>query len=250
MADLKDRTRAENGFSSRLNRVLVKHRKEAEEIMGTPADPSKLSSGYWDSLEKETREELYAVILRIFLLSYTQHWPGSFPGDSREKGTSSAKGYAEKRSRTIASQFVQHTKERLARIEDIPKGDDPPAPEGDAPPARQSEHSKKTRSILKSTLGQDRADRIAVSETTAAVSKGGESAIQETVGWSENDTWFTKADGRVCPVCVPLHRNKRSEWSKPYPAGPPAHINCRCWIDYEAKVSGDKTGKQGFIGGK
>jgi len=46
--------------------------------------------------------------------------------------------------------------------------------------------------------------------------------------------WWTERDGRVCEICRPLHRKPYSEWSNVAPAGPPAHIRCRCWLEYVA----------------
>lgn len=45
--------------------------------------------------------------------------------------------------------------------------------------------------------------------------------------------WHTSRDQRVCPVCRPLHGRARDEWSVQFPLGPPAHIACRCYVDYE-----------------
>ena len=241
MADLKNRSRSENGFSRRLNKIFVKHRKEAADIMGMPAEPSRLSSDYWERLESEVRGELEKTLPTTYKRSWAQHLPESMRKMKtfKEKGDGLAVEYGKRKSRELASRFVQHTKERLARIKDIPR------PDGFM--EKGSEYQKELRGSLRSALGQARGNRIAVSETTAAVTEASERVVLETVGWSENDTWFTKSDDRVCPTCAPLHRNKRSEWAKSHPAGPPAHVNCRCWIDYETKKRGDKTGKQAFL---
>ena len=58
-----------------------------------------------------------------------------------------------------------------------------------------------------------------------------------------NKTWITAKDERVCPVCSPLHLQsvpmdqsfKSEGFSAPYP---PAHIQCRCWLEYTADING------------
>lgn len=45
--------------------------------------------------------------------------------------------------------------------------------------------------------------------------------------------WHTSRDDRVCPVCRPLHGRPREEWQVQFPLGPPAHVACRCFVDYE-----------------
>lgn len=40
-------------------------------------------------------------------------------------------------------------------------------------------------------------------------------------------------DSKVCPICRPLHGRPREEWQAVFPLGPPSHIACRCYVDYE-----------------
>jgi len=107
---------------------------------------------------------------------------------------------------------------------------------------------KEIRSATIDAFGPDRANRVATTGTTQAASAGSEFAIQQTVGFSEADMWFTENDERVCPVCAPLHGTFRRVWSQQFPNGPPAHspgsypidAPCRCWISYEnEKLSRD-----------
>ena len=81
-------------------------------------------------------------------------------------------------------------------------------------------------------FGPNKAKQIAVNETTNAAVDGGEAAVRETDGTDEDDTWFTVEDQRVCPICRPLNRSKRSRWQGLFASGPPAHVGCRCWIQY------------------
>lgn len=43
--------------------------------------------------------------------------------------------------------------------------------------------------------------------------------------------WHTREDERVCPICAPLDLRRFDAWGADYPFGPPAHVNCRCWLE-------------------
>ena len=47
--------------------------------------------------------------------------------------------------------------------------------------------------------------------------------------------WQTEEDGRVCPLCGPLNNKPAQDWIGQFPQGPPAHVNCRCWLIYESE---------------
>lgn len=44
--------------------------------------------------------------------------------------------------------------------------------------------------------------------------------------------WNTSEDDKVCPICRPLNQKPSEEWAEEFPEGPPAHPNCRCWLEY------------------
>lgn len=45
--------------------------------------------------------------------------------------------------------------------------------------------------------------------------------------------WVTAADERVCELCGPLDGEGRELFGFVAGNGPPAHPNCRCWLEYE-----------------
>lgn len=136
-----------------------------------------------------------------------------------------------------AEQVLRDADDKLAKLD-----------KQQAEPIRPSE----VRSATIDAIGVDRAVRVATTGTTQAASAGSEFAIQQTVGFSEADTWFTENDERVCPICLPLHGTFRRVWSQRFPDGPPAHspgsspidAPCRCWISYEnEKLSRDEKSR-------
>jgi Phage Mu protein F like protein len=55
--------------------------------------------------------------------------------------------------------------------------------------------------------------------------------------------WVTVADERVCPICEPLHDvvvrfDEHFQSGDFLGEGPPAHPNCRCYLEYEQQPAG------------
>jgi len=80
----------------------------------------------------------------------------------------------------------------------------------------------------------DRAENVAITETTHAVTIAERTVIDELkeLGVGVKVKWYTKLDERVCPVCGPLHGTGPSKWFEDFKQGPPAHPRCRCFLLY------------------
>ena len=92
------------------------------------------------------------------------------------------------------------------------------------------------------TFTPERAERIAVTETTRMFAEGNIMAWKST-GYIGGKRWNTARDERVCPICGPLDGkivSIDSGWSADEEGAivesdlgllaPPAHTNCRCWL--------------------
>jgi HK97 family phage portal protein len=80
-----------------------------------------------------------------------------------------------------------------------------------------------------------RAELIAQSEITLALSAAHEEVGVELGPIRKGDIWSTAHDERVCPVCAPLNGARRDPGGL-YPGGygpPPAHPRCRCGESFE-----------------
>ena len=91
-----------------------------------------------------------------------------------------------------------------------------------------------------------RALRIATTEITRVYAQAelltGEQLLREFPDMLVIKTWFTNADDRVCEICAPLHGQAvlinemfMDAFGDVY-EGPPAHVNCRCWISSRTKI--------------
>lgn len=96
--------------------------------------------------------------------------------------------------------------------------------------------------LLEPVFGEDRAWRIAITETTRIFAGANQIFANELAsqypGFEVVKQWFTNADDRVCPICAPLN-DKQVGYNKPFAFGvdnPPAHVNCRCWTAVTVKA--------------
>ena len=84
--------------------------------------------------------------------------------------------------------------------------------------------------LLEPTFGKRRASTIATTEITRAYSQAAQITQSQLAnqGVIVKQQWVTWRDDRVCPVCAPLHNS--FDWDTSFIFGPPAHVNCRCWL--------------------
>jgi hypothetical protein len=101
---------------------------------------------------------------------------------------------------------------------------------------------------LEPVFGPERAERIAVTETTRIFSEATVAAEMENE-FSETLRILTAADELVCPICGPLHNQvipKRQDGGFVHPtwgaAGyPPFHVRCRCFVMGDTMAAGAVT---------
>lgn len=91
----------------------------------------------------------------------------------------------------------------------------------------------------------DRANRIAVTETTRAYAQGwrqaGHDLQKEYPDVKVVKTWFTNEDDIVCDICGPLSGTTidiDEDFEGTDEGDPPAHVNCRCWINAGTDILG------------
>lgn len=93
----------------------------------------------------------------------------------------------------------------------------------------------KGRGLVAVALGEESAQKDAVTETTRANSRAervAADAFETRTGVKIVAWWHTEEDTRVCQICKGLNRQPERVWLREMPDGPPAHPNCRCWLDW------------------
>lgn len=229
--EIPSRYELEAGFSNRLGDLSERHRGELRELLGSPPDPSNVTETFWQRVQRETQEEAAVALYLLFLASAFYHASGDeagrgLAGDTMMLLSRKAEDFGQRRASRLASGLTSTSRDRFATITDKIRR----SAELETPLTRNEIETDLTK-----IFGPDRAEATGVTETTGAQSAGGDAGIEATVGKSLQDQWVTEADGLVCETCRPLHRTERVEWEQQFPQGPPAHVNCRCTIEYQNK---------------
>ncbi len=243
MAELPDRMKQEAEAVRKVGHLSRRHREELAKLMGSPPDIRNVPSEFWDKVRTEHAAELTALLALLFAAS------AEFHGLAADKSQEAGQAWASVRSQQVATEYVANVRDSLSRASDrwreTVRQQTAPGESG-AWIVPQTEINE----TLDSAMGESRAERMVVTETTRAQHEGSETAVARTVGISPQDVWHTVEDGKVCPICRPLNRTPRSHWVRFFPDGPPdPHPRCRCYIEYanRGEVPGVKpdTGQTG-----
>ena len=93
--------------------------------------------------------------------------------------------------------------------------------------------------LVATALGADRADAIATTEVTRAITAGEMGFAQSARimhGLHLDPIW--RCDMVPCEeFCAPLEGKGVAVWSLTYPNGPPGHPNCRCWLEWRRRAT-------------
>ena len=236
MAALLNRDEIEADFARQLAKVQGPQREELRQLLGSPPDINRVPLEFWQRVEEENRKRITAILLLIFLTSSDQHSGGIADDATRLQAEQQGLAWAVKRGADLAKDFTDRSTEWLRTKAAKWQGtsvSSPVAPT-EPPPAPQE---AEIESDLRDIFGPVRQENMPISETTQAASAGGEWMMHALVGTSELDQWHTEHDAKVCQICKPLDKIRRSVWSLKFPAGPPAHPRCRCYIDYAKDFS-------------
>jgi len=257
MAEIPNRSQLEAIFAARFSELSSRHRQRLLELVGDPPNPALVPESFWEFVRQETESELAAILVILFAASFDYHTPAG----ANTNGPFEAAAYADRRAREIADGYARHSRDRWTTFAQNWRPDlgaeggsaEAPGPTGPTPgsgPSRPgggetrptADARRAVEDAAATIFGPERAESVATTETTAAQSAGAESAASAAGVLSDRDIWWTEADGRVCRTCGPLHRTGRRVWSQKFPDGPPAHPNCRCWIEYAFQADARRTG--------
>lgn len=258
--ELPDRDKLEEQFARRMGKLSARHRRELLELLGNPPDTSRVTQEFWDRVDREEREELLPLLLLIFLASGETHardaagadW-SSMSGQVLDTLNTSGRAWAEQQADQIAVGVTENSRNMLqeadarwaARARSAAESVRDEMVNSTESVFTHQEIERAVEEALRSSIteedavdvanrifGPNRVENISITETTGAISAGGDAGIEETVGTSPNDLWITERDSKVCPICSKLHMKPRHEWEDYFWSGPPAHSRCRCYIRY------------------
>lgn len=211
--ELPNRAALESDFAERLGSMTTRQRQRLRELMGNPPDPSNVPESFWVEVQREAEAQTLAALYLLFLESAAFHGGDRLSLDAqaldwaRSRGAAVGQSYA----RTAREQFGQ-----LARKLLVPERPAPPPIPG-LPPVTPAETftQQQLDDELAKIFGPSKAERIAVTETTAAQTAGGDAGVESTVGTSALDTWSVHPEltrTGPCPNCAALDGVTRDRW--------------------------------------
>lgn len=174
--------------------------------------------GYQD-LQAAVQQAVQPSLEQVFVVAYLLLWQQVAGSDDR--------GLALAEARTLGLQSAAAAAQRVA-----------------AGVALNAQRELAAGRLPADILSRGRAEVIAATETTAQISAG-ELAARRAIGAERGGPpgvtghrdgliarWVTERDARVCPICRPLDGVREEGWIDRFPSGPPAHPNCRCFLEY------------------
>lgn len=230
--EISDRDKRDREATALLLLLLLRHQEELKRLLGNPPDVANVPDEFWNRVRTETEQTLNPILLLVFIASAAAH-DASGP-EQADAAFREGSAWAASQARDVAEAYTQTSRDLLGK-----DSADWQARQAQSEQISAGEIDERTAAIF----GTVRATRLASDAVTAAQTRGGEWAVSEYSSLSDNDTWHTIGDDRVCPVCEPLDGQIRSVWSTMFPDGPPAHPLCRCAINY-ANFKGLNSEKQ------
>lgn len=219
--ELLNRDEREKKVAEALKMLHGKLLKQLLAYLGDPPNPARVPDSFWSKVEREYRRSLTPLLFLLYLDAANQLVPDLV---TKKDAQHWADDYAEE----IASGVADHSREWF-----------------DAAKSRhlETEDGATLLDSSRSIFGEPRAQGIAATEVTRASVRGMSDAA-ERYNESVKDTddgprkelvayWNSERDSKVCPICRPLNGKPLRNWGSDFPDGPPAHPNCRCWLDYK-----------------
>lgn len=258
--ELPQRLELEKRFGNRLYRLHKRHRDELRRYLDGGLDLAAVPAEFWERVRRENETELVAILMLLFGISANYHvaLAGYRYRPLKPAVELMGRHWAEDRGRMVADAMSQTAQRRLtAKVDKLRTAieqpaelplvgvatvDEPPAPIVVPDVSPGIAVGEELDRIADEIFSRAHADFVAMSETTAAQSAGGDEGVRLTVGISILDRWRTnpgRLPGAVklsrsgpCPTCLPMDGVRRMGWIDPRGPGPWIHPGCVCDILY------------------
>ncbi len=224
MAELPNRDELEARLANKLGRLGARHRRELLALLGDPPDVTKVPESFWQKVEKETDDELAAVLLLIFMSSAIQH------GMTQIEAELAAEGWAG--NLQFGKLWVDGS---LTKLETLGSR---------WQTATEAGEDLTYRSDTLEVFGPDRAETAGITETSRAQHDGAETAIEsltiEVVRIWRHSRFSPRGHAGAavdpCKICTPRLDTPESEWGIYEPGI--CHVRCDCYSEIVDAASG------------
>lgn len=222
MADFSGRTQAEKRLAKRLGQLGGEVYQEISDLLGDPPELMALTPEIWNDIQLRYTGALRPELEKIFLAALDElldeisfaldfDMVNAAASDWARTYTYELVGGINNTSRTMVQQAVADFFDQGLSIDDL-------------------------RDKLSRTFGPVRAESIAVTEVTRAVTESGKLMQKEldAQGVRTIPIHNTSNDEKVCPICLP--RDQQPITDGRYA---PLHVRCRCWTSYQVIPDGE-----------
>lgn len=217
---VNDRDKFEQLLQKRLGSAFTEQRKELMRLLGDPPSIGNVPESYWNNGGKAIRKAVTSVFESIYIAQAVQFLEQTRVSVDWALLNRRAIEWASQHAGYLIGQLEDTTRKTL--IEYVSRY------------YTDSWTLDDLAARLVPLFGEQRAMTIAITETTLAATQS-EMAM---VNWLEAEfpsmrfsgIWMTAADDRVCDICGPKHGKLITDMEYP-----PAHINCRCAVEWKAK---------------
>lgn len=179
------------------------------------ADAANLGAFNWPEFRQSLQDAMQGPLANVFSQA-----AGGMPDMGAADIDSAAAAWATGYAAVLAGQLADRTRVELS--------------------AATTEESRLAAARM--LFGSARAESIAITEVTRAISAGEQWAAEYAmlagavvIGHAlqaPEPFWVTAEDDLVCEVCFPLNGQPRESYAGVSPDGPPAHPRCRCFLDW------------------
>ncbi len=222
MPGLRNRQAMQARFGREMGKLNAKFRKELLRLAGDPPDISRVPPEFWQRVQRESEDEMTALMVLIFAASAGQH------GMPRDSAQFRGEQFAAHRAGFVADGLASGSRTRLL---DAQTAIERHQARTIAETGRISTAAAKDLRIrIANTFGTGRAAGIATTETTAAETGGINAAVEDQPpDIRPLRVWFL-GPCRHCTFCPLVAGTEHSFWSQ-FISGPPAHVRCCCTIE-------------------
>lgn len=221
MAELTNRDTFEEEAARGISKLSARMRRELTLLLGDPPDLANIPPEFWQKASDDLQAMLRPILEKAALETATAMLAGLPIGVDwaliNQAAADWAAQYTYNLIRGINDTSMQALQRAVQRYYE------------------RGQTIGELREAIAKIFGPSRAQAIAVTEVTRAAAQG-EFLIAEDIrnqGVDMIAVWRTNADEIVCPICGPLEGKRREEWPFMVSDGPPAHVNCRCWVNHE-----------------
>ena len=198
---------------------------ELMDLLGDPPNPTNIPVNWWDKISKNMRIVMFPVMVDIFIQQVSAFVEKINIGVDWALANEWAINWGNKYTFELVAGITDRTREVISKSMEAFWWDG----------LSVSDFAN----MLEPTFGPARAATIAVTETTRAAVQGELAVVNYIEIMLPNvemiAIWQTVNDEAVCDICGPRNQTTAEEggWEGDEP---PAHPNCRCWLNYEMTV--------------